>query len=107
MSDAIQMSWNRTFTPTLVNEFGFGSLRVEGNSGTDPGLPMEVPNINIGFQNTGLSPTWGPATFIQNNFNWKNVVTWVQSDHLLKFGFQALVGRRRCPVQPGAEPADL
>jgi hypothetical protein len=92
VSDAIQVNWNRTITPTLVNEFGFGSLRVEGNSGTDPGLPMSVPNINIGFQNTGLSPTWGPGTFIQNNYNWKNVVTWVKSDHLLKFGFQAWSG---------------
>ncbi len=92
VSDAIQLNWNRTITPSLVNEFGFGSLRVEGNSGTDPNLPMNVPNINIGFQNTGLSPTWGPGTFIQNNYNWKNVVTWVKSAHLLKFGFQAWSG---------------
>lgn len=92
VSDAIQMNWTRTLTPKLVNEFGFGWLRVEGNSGTDRNLPMNVPNINIGFQNTGLSPTWGPATFIQNNYNWKNVVTWVKGAHLLKFGFQAWSG---------------
>ena len=92
VSDAIQANWTRTITPTLVNEFSFGWLRVEGNSGRDPGLPMNIPNINIGFQNTGLSPTWGPATFIQNNYNWKNVVTWVKGDHLLKFGFQAWYG---------------
>ena len=92
VSDAVQVNWSRTITSHLVNEFAFGSLRVEGNSGTDPKLPMGVPNINIGFQNTGLSPTWGPGTFIQNNYNWKNVVTWVKSDHLLKFGFQAWSG---------------
>jgi Carboxypeptidase regulatory-like domain len=92
ISDAIQMNWTRTFSPNLVNEFAFGWLRVEGNGGTDPALPMGVPNIIIGFQNTGLSPTWGPATFIQNNYNWKNVVTWVKGAHLLKFGFQAWYG---------------
>ena len=92
VSDAIQMNWSRTLSSKLVNEFAFGWLRVEGNGGADPALPMSVPNINIGFQNTGLSPTWGPATFIQNNYNWKNVVTWVKGAHLLKFGFQAWHG---------------
>lgn len=92
VSDAIQTNWTRTLSPNLVNEFAFGWLRVEGNGGTDPALPMSVPNINIGFQSTGLSPTWGPATFIQNNYNWKNVVTWVKGAHLLKFGFQAWYG---------------
>ncbi len=92
VSDAIQGNWSRTLSPNLVNEFAFGWLRVEGNGGTDPGLPMGVPNINIGFQNTGLSPTWGPATFVQNNYNWKNVVNWVKGAHLLKFGVQAWYG---------------
>ncbi|MGH9371580.1 MAG: TonB-dependent receptor, partial [Vicinamibacterales bacterium] len=92
ISDATQASWTRTISSNLVNEFAFGWLRVEGNSGRDPNLPMEVPNINIGFQTTGLSPTWGPATFVQNNFNWKNVLTWVKGSHMLKFGFQAWHG---------------
>jgi hypothetical protein len=92
VSDAVQMNWNRTITPTLVNEFGFGSLRVEGNSGTDPSLPMHIPSINVGFQTTSLSPPGGPSTFIQNNYNWRNVLTWVKSDHLLKVGFQAWSG---------------
>jgi carboxypeptidase family protein len=91
-TDAIQANWNRTISPNLVNEAGFGWLRVEGNSGQDPNLPMNVPNINIGFQNTGLSPTWGPGTFIQNNYNWKNVLTWLKGSHLMKFGFQAWYG---------------
>jgi hypothetical protein len=92
VSDAVQMNWNRTITPNLVNEFGFGSLRVEGNSGTDPRLPMHIPSINVGFQTTNLSPPGGPSTFIQNNYNWRNVLTWVKSDHLLKVGFQAWSG---------------
>ena len=91
-TDAVQTNWNRTLSPNLVNEAGFGWLRVQGNSGQDPNLPMNIPNINIGFQDTGLSPTWGPATFIQNNYNWKNVLTWVKGAHLIKFGFHAWYG---------------
>lgn len=92
VSDAVQMNWTRTLSPTLVNELTFGWLRVEGNSSTDPDLPVEIPNINIDGQDVGLSPGWGPATFVQNNFNWKNVVTWMKGSHLVKFGFQAWYG---------------
>ncbi|MGH9626929.1 MAG: TonB-dependent receptor domain-containing protein, partial [Bryobacteraceae bacterium] len=46
----------------------------------------------IQFQNTGISPGWGPATFIQNNYNWRNVLSWVKGAHTLKFGFQAFYG---------------
>ncbi len=91
-SSAIQANWTRSFTPTLINEFSFGRIRVEGNSAIQDDLPVNIPDISINFQNQGISPGWGPATFIQNNYNWRDVLSWVKGAHTLKFGFQAWWG---------------
>lgn len=87
---ALQLNWTRTIASNLINEASFGRIRVEGNSGQVEGLPMRIPNINIDqVQGFGAG---GPNTFIQNNYNWRNVVSWVKSSHTLKFGFQAFYG---------------
>ena len=87
---ALQLNWTRTITPNLINEASFGRIRVEGNDGQVEGLPLRIPNINIDqVQGIGAG---GPNTFIQNNYNWRNVVSWVKSSHTLKFGFQAFYG---------------
>ncbi|MFQ5968154.1 MAG: TonB-dependent receptor domain-containing protein [Acidimicrobiia bacterium] len=90
-STAIQSSWTRTFSPAVINEFSFGWIRVQGNRGfnesTEGGpIPFNIPNINVQGQSLGISPAWGPATFIQNNFNWRNVVSVLKGSHSLRFG---------------------
>jgi hypothetical protein len=91
-STALQANWTHTFSPTLLNEFNFGWIFVQGNRGLDPSIPMQLPSISIVGQNLGIAPTWGPATFIQNNWNWRNVVSLVRGPHSLKFGFEAWTG---------------
>ena len=91
-SQAVQANWTHTFSPSVLNEFNFGWIFVQGNRGLDPTIPYEVPDINIVGQNLNVAPAWGPATFIQNNWNWRNVVSVIKGAHSLKFGFQAWTG---------------
>ena len=89
--NAIQGSWTHTFSPTVLNETSFGWGYVDGwrgfNESTDGGpIPVDIPGISIQGQSLGISPAWGPAVFIQNNFNWRNVVTVIKGSHSLKFG---------------------
>ncbi len=89
--NAFQGSWTHTFSPTVLNEFGFGWGYVDGwrgfNESTDGGpIPVDIPGISVQGQSLGISPAWGPAVFIQNNFNWRNVVTVLKGNHSLKFG---------------------
>ena len=90
-NNAIKTSWTRTFSPTVLNEFSFGWARVDGfagfNESTDGGpIPFNIPDISVQGQSLGIQPAWGPAVFIQNNFNWRNVVTVLKGSHSLKFG---------------------
>ncbi len=79
-------SWVRNITPTIVNEFSFGYIR---NQLTDsvPANQFGVPNI--GFD-TG-QPSFGayngyPQYFIENVFDFRDMITMVKGRHTLKFG---------------------
>ena len=50
--------------------------------------PFRIPNVSVNGQSVGLSAGWGPGTFVQHNYNWKDVVTWVRGAHTLKIGAQ-------------------
>lgn len=100
---AYQASWMHVFNPTMLNEFSYGQIRVQGSVGDSPGIPFRVPDININYQSTGINAGWGPATFIQHNYNWRDVVTWVRGAHSLKIGAEAWMGdddaRFRAPYE--------
>jgi hypothetical protein len=102
-TSAYQAAWLHIFAPTLLNEFSYGQIRVQGSQGDSPGIPFRVPTINIAYQNTGIDAGWGPATFIQHNYNWRDVVTWVRGAHSLKMGGEVWMGdddaRFRAPYE--------
>ena len=91
-TNAYQLSWTHTFSPTLLNEASYGQIRVQGSSGATKGIPFHVPDINISGVGTGINAPWGPATFIQHNYNWRDVATWVRGRHSLKFGYEYWTG---------------
>jgi hypothetical protein len=75
-------NWTRIVSPTLLNEASFSWVRVYGN------LPLNRPDVP-GIQVTGIEryqTTWGPNDFVQNNFEWRDVVTWTRGAHTLKTG---------------------
>ncbi|MBO0719653.1 MAG: carboxypeptidase regulatory-like domain-containing protein [Blastocatellia bacterium] len=80
--NAYQVSWVHTFNPSLLNEFGFSVNKVEGTDGI--GKPFHIPSI--GVQSTQGMGIGGGGTFVQHNYNWRDVVTWVKSSHTLKLG---------------------
>ena len=96
--------WNHSISPSLTNDFKFGSIynnnfRNTGNpdldlSGLIPGLfPATpgaggVPTINlIGYtQLTENQGTTSGGSFKQYSHNWLNNTTWVRGRHVFKFG---------------------
>ena len=75
-------NWTKVVSPDTVNEASFSWVRVYGN------LPLNRPDIP-GIQVTGIEryqTTWGPNDFVQNNFEWRDVVTWTRGAHTLKTG---------------------
>jgi hypothetical protein len=75
-------NWTRIVSPRIVNEATFSFVHVYGN------LPLNRPDIP-GIQVTGIEryqTTWGPNDFAQNNFEWRDVLTWTRSAHAMKMG---------------------
>ena len=77
----------------MVNEASFSYVHVYGN------LPLNRPDVP-GIQVTGIEryqTTWGPNDFVQNNFEWRDVLSWTRSAHSLKIGggFTARARRQR------------
>ncbi len=75
-------NWTRIVSPNMVNEASFSFVHVYGN------LPLNRPDVP-GIQVTGIEryqTTWGPNDFVQNNFEWRDVLSWTRSAHSLKIG---------------------
>lgn len=86
--NAFQVSWVHTFSPTLLNEFGVSGNKVYGENNI--GAPFRIPSTTItGSAGIGVG---GGGPFVQHNYNWRNVVTWVKGSHALKFGGTVYTG---------------
>lgn len=82
LTNSVQANWTHTFGPRLINEFSISGNKVEGTDGV--GAPFRIPSIGIsGSAGTGVG--FG-GTFIQHNYNFRDVVTLVKGNHTLKFG---------------------
>ena len=75
-------NWTKIVSSHLVNEMQFSWVRVQGSvSNPHPDIPgISVTGI------AGYQVGWGPNEFVQNNFNWSDMVTWTRGAHGLKFG---------------------
>jgi hypothetical protein len=78
----LNTNWTRIVTSNVVNEMQFSWVRPYGE--------LENPNADIpGITVTGITGYqlgWGPNAFVQNSFNWSDVLTWTRAAHSLKFG---------------------
>jgi hypothetical protein len=77
------LNHTHTFSPTMLNEFRAGIMRLEGLPRVPPRL--DIPAVNI----TGISgfgTNFFPAGWFQTNFNYKNVFSWIRSAHTIKIG---------------------
>jgi Carboxypeptidase regulatory-like domain len=107
------LSWDHTFTPSVLNEFRFGAtfhdnhftasavgtellqqFGIEGLT-TAPSGKASAPNFNI----TGVTP-WDPDDNAddyndnaESDFEWLDNLTWTRGRHFMKFGVDAIRDR--------------
>jgi hypothetical protein len=83
-TSSMQLNTNYTkiLTSNVVNEAQFSWVRPYGEL-TNP-FP-EIPGISIAGVTT-YNQGWGPNRFVQNSFNFSDVVTWTRGAHSMKVG---------------------
>jgi len=75
-------NWTKIVKSNMVNELSFSWVRPYGE--LENPFP-EVPGISVtGI--VGYQVGWGPNIFVQNSFEFRDVVTWTRGSHNLKFG---------------------
>lgn len=81
--------WNRTIGPTMVNEartnvarWYFDELK------SNAGAPFGVPVVNIAVPNNTINAGYslGPGLFYQTTYTFRDTLSKVQQNHVLKFG---------------------
>jgi hypothetical protein len=78
------LSHTHIFSPNLLNEMAVGATRAYGEA---PLANGDIPLLNvpgIAAYGTGFSD----ATFIQNNFEWRDMMSYNRGSHNFKFGFR-------------------
>jgi hypothetical protein len=93
------------FSPSLVNDFRFGLVRIDDSlvnvppvTATDLGINRPTSNITesiykFTFNSSGfqIGPTPPADQFqVQNNFNFVDTVSWIKGAHDLRFGGEAI-----------------
>ncbi len=79
------LNYTHVFSPSLLNQAQFAAYKVEGASpGTNPAIPL----IHINNQQavTQFGGSWGPGSFIQHNYSWRDVASYVRGKHSLRLG---------------------
>jgi hypothetical protein len=95
----LALSWTRTISPTVLNEFSFGYNRIHSRRAPPTGTPgmkelgvrlplyptlESIAQIEaVGFFNIGDNLE---AAFVRNGFEWSNRTSWVMGRHSLQFG---------------------
>ena len=75
-------NWTRILSPTTVNEASFSWVRPWGEL-LNP-YP-EIPGVSVtGI--VGYQVGWGPNEFVQNSFEWRDMLTMTRGSHTLKIG---------------------
>jgi hypothetical protein len=103
-----QASWTHTFSPNTLNDFTAAMNRVEGVLGSGA-KDYTVPSISVNGINVDSGQAYGvgfaQGDFIQHNYHWRDVLTHVQGNHTLKFGYEGWYGDDVEPFQgPWSQP---
>jgi hypothetical protein len=83
------IDWTHTFSPDLLNDAAFGVTRISGLGVCNN---CQVPPINITTSpanpETGFGTGFAPAEFLQNDFHWRDVLSYNHGKHAWKAGFE-------------------
>ena len=72
-----------TFSPTVLNDMAVSYTRSWGD---DLCNHCEIPGVSVTGM-AGFGNGWGPGVFIQNNFEWRDVLSFNRGAHSFKTGF--------------------
>ena len=78
------LDWTHTFSPSLLNDAAFGVTRI---SGLGVCTHCEVPPIGIAAM-SGFGIGFAPAEFLQNDFHWRDVLSYNRGKHSWKAGLE-------------------
>jgi hypothetical protein len=78
------LDWTHTFSPNMINDAAFGVTRI---SGLGVCQHCEVPPIGIASM-TGFGTGFAPAEFLQNDFHWRDVLSFNHGKHAWKAGLE-------------------
>jgi hypothetical protein len=89
VTDSLQVNEAHTFGANLINEAAFGFLKVQGI--LDKTGDFTVPSIGVSGQGVGFGVGFAQGNFIQHNYHWRDVLTYIRGSHTFRFGYE---GRR-------------
>src|SRR6185437_12777630 len=89
-TDSLQVNETHTINPTTLNEAAFAYLRVEGISPATGNFT--VPVVSVTGLGTGFGDGFALGDFIQHSYHWRDVLTRIQGNHTLKFGYDGWHG---------------
>jgi hypothetical protein len=86
--------WNRTFSPTLLNEFRFNATRQQNNQySSNSNVYWGLPAFEVEAMPYGTRDKWGPPEgtnsplmMAQNQFEFRDTMTKIRGHHAFKFG---------------------
>jgi len=79
----LNTNYTKVVSSNVVNEMQFSWVRPYGvleNRNAD------IPGISVSGIIQGYQVGWGPNIFVQNSFNFSDVMTWTRGAHSMKFG---------------------
>jgi hypothetical protein len=79
------LNWTHTFSPSIINEAAVGFTRFTGNQDCSF---CQVPPIGAPLLAEGFGNGFSPAVFIQNDWNWRDVLSVNRGKHQLKAGVE-------------------
>ena len=80
-----KIDYIHTFSPKLLNEASVSYVRATGSQPAAPDDLPNLPNAYPGGLGGGFS-SWGPSGWVHNNWNWHDVLTYVQGSHNIRIG---------------------
>ena len=90
ISRTVQLNETHTFSPGMLNEAMFGYLQLEGIN-NQTGV-FHVPYISIVGQSSTFGINQPHLDFVQHNYHWRDVFSWVHHGHTFKFGGEGFEG---------------
>ena len=80
------LDWTHTFSPSLLNDAAFGVTRISGLGVCNH---CEIPPIGVDdLANAGFGTGFAPAEFLQNDFHWRDVLSYNRGKHAWKAGLE-------------------